>query len=77
MLKFHSCIRSIQRASGRAIARFVATEKRLFRQNEKLTAVIAELDDEMFALAELRKAAADRCEENHGIMRRIAQIIRG
>lgn len=76
-LRFGSRIRSLHRSRARAIAKFIATESRLERQNEKLSGVIAELNDEMARLAELREMATQRREENRGIIKRIAQIIRG
>jgi hypothetical protein len=77
MRKFANRINRLQRASERAIAKFLSAEKKLTQHNDKLTDHISQLTDEMALIAELRDSALKRREENAGIAKRIAQIVRG
>jgi hypothetical protein len=77
MAGFTFRIKSIQRASSRAIAQFTATETALEKQNAKLTSVVTEINDQIIALTEAKDSAVARRTENAGIIARIRQIIRG
>lgn len=77
MSKFTGRIKRLQRASERVISKFTATQRKLAKHNEKLSAEISTLTDELLVIEELRKAAVKQRAQNAGIAERIDQLVNG
>lgn len=77
LFTFSSKVTSIKRASQKAVAKFLSTERKLQEQNEKISKVIDEVSVEIAQLEELRASALVHHQDNTGIIQRIGQIVRG
>ncbi|NOU98439.1 hypothetical protein [Paenibacillus planticolens] len=77
MSKFTGRINRLQRASARVLSKFTATQRKLEKHNEKLSAEISTLTDELLVIEELRQAAIKQRTQNTGIAERISKLISG
>lgn len=77
MKRYNSALGRLHRASERSINAFTRTEQRLQKHNAKIDVVLDEIEEQMAHLTEIHAIAKRRKADNHGVIQRIGQIVRG